>query len=157
VKALTSGAVEAAAPWRATAAELAGTALLLELVLTSILVRVILGTSHGARQVGRNSALAVGGFIAAAGLFAGTVTGASMNPARSLAPALVSGRLSDMWIYVLGPFAGALVAVAAIRLVGGRATLTERSAALGDQPASASVLDMLSRRQRIARGASGAE
>jgi aquaporin Z len=132
-------------------------ALLMELVLTSILVSVILGTALGARNVGHNSALAVGGFIAAAGLFAGTVSGASMNPARSLAPALLSGRLSDVWIYVLGPFAGALVAVAAIRVVGGRPTRTERDAALGDRPGVASARDMLSHRQRIARGASRAD
>jgi aquaporin Z len=74
-------------------------------VLTSILVSVILGTALGARNVGHNSALAVGGFIAAAGLVAGTVSGASMNPARSLAPALLSGRLSDVWIYVQQPAA----------------------------------------------------
>jgi aquaporin Z len=132
-------------------------ALLMEIVLTSILVSVILGTALGARNVGHNSALAVGGFIAAAGLFAGTVSGASMNPARSPAPALVSGRLSDIWICILGRLAGALMAVAAIRVVGGRATRAERDAALGDAPERASVLDTLSDRSRMARGASRAD
>jgi aquaporin Z len=126
-------------------------ALLMELVLTSILVSVILGTALGARNVGHNSALAVGGFIAAAGLFAGTVSGASMNPTRSLAPALVSGRLTDVWIYLVGPLAGALVAVAAIRVVAGRPTRTERDAALGDQLGMVSASDSLSDRQRLAR------
>jgi aquaporin Z len=85
-------------------------AVLMELVLTGVLVLVILGTASGARNVGHNSALAVGGFIAAAGLFAGTISGASLNPTRSLAPALVSGRLTDVWIYVVGPLAGGILA-----------------------------------------------
>jgi glycerol uptake facilitator-like aquaporin len=124
----------------------------MELVLTSILVSVIVGTALGARNVGHNSALAVGGFIAAAGLFAGTVSGASMNPTRSLAPALVSGWLSDVWIYLLGPFAGALVAVVAIRVVAGRPNRTERDAALGDQRGVASVPHSPRRYQRMQRG-----
>ena len=90
-------------------------ALLMELVLTNVLVLVILGTAVGASNVGHNSALAVGGVIAAAGLFAGTISGASLNPTRSLAPALVSGRLTDVWIYLLGPFAGAMLAVLGVR------------------------------------------
>lgn len=131
-------------------------ALVMELVLTNIVVLVILGTALGARNVGHNSALAVGGVIAAAGLFAGTVSGASMNPTRSLAPALVSGRLWDVWIYVLGPFAGAALAVAAVRMVGGRPTRTERDAALGDQPGLASAPDSLPRAggRRVASGTS---
>jgi aquaporin Z len=108
-------------------------ALLMELVLTNVLVLVILGTALGARNVGHNSALAVGGFIAAAGLLARTISGASLNPIRSLAPALVSGRLTDVWIYVVGPLAGAILAVIAVRAIGGRATPTERDAAVGDQ------------------------
>ncbi|MEA2160998.1 MAG: hypothetical protein QOD66_3378 [Solirubrobacteraceae bacterium] len=108
-------------------------AFLMELVLTNVLVLVILGTALGARNVGHNSALAVGGFIAAAGLFAGSVSGASLNPTRSLAPALVSGRLTDVWIYLCGPFAGALLATFGVRALGGRATPTERDAALGEE------------------------
>lgn len=107
-------------------------ALLMELVLTTILVLVILGTALRAKNVGHNSALAVGGFIAAAGLFAGTISGASLNPTRSLAPALVSGRLSDVWIYLVAPFAGGIIAALAVSGLEGRSTRSERDAALGD-------------------------
>jgi aquaporin Z len=108
-------------------------ALIMELILTNILVLVILGTALGAKNVGHNSALAVGGFIAAAGLFASTISGASMNPARSLAPALVSGRLADVWIYLVGPFLGGIVAAVVVRALGGRPPRTERDAALRDE------------------------
>jgi aquaporin Z len=108
-------------------------ALAMELVLTNILVLVILGTALGARNVGHNSALAVGGFISAAGLFAGTISGASLNPTRSLAPALVSGRLAELWIYLVGPFAGGIIAAFGVRVLGGRPTGNECDAALGDQ------------------------
>ncbi|HEV3228190.1 MAG TPA: aquaporin [Solirubrobacteraceae bacterium] len=108
-------------------------ALFMEVVLTAILVLVILGTASGARNVGHNSALAVGGFIAAAGLFASTISGSSLNPARSLAPALVSGRLSTVWIYLVGPSAGAIAAAFAVLAIGGRPTRSEREAALGER------------------------
>lgn len=90
----------------------AGTALVMEIVLTFGLVTVILGTASGARNVGHNAAIAVGGYVALAGLWASPVSGASMNPARSLGPALVSGDLHSTWIYLAGPLAGGLVAVA---------------------------------------------
>jgi aquaporin Z len=91
----------------------AGTALVMEIVLTFGLVTVILGTASGARNVGHNAAIAVGGYVALAGLWASPVSGASMNPARSLSgPALVSGDLHSTWIYLAGPLAGGLVAVA---------------------------------------------
>jgi aquaporin Z len=63
------------------------------------------------RNVGPNAAIAVGGYIALAGLWAGPLTGASMNPARSLAPALVCGDSSSAWIYIVGPIVGAAIAV----------------------------------------------
>ena len=85
----------------------AGTALVMEIVLTFGLVTVILGTASGARNVGHNAAIAVGGYVALAGLWASPVSGASMNPARSLGPALVS-----TWIYLAGPLVGGLLAVA---------------------------------------------
>jgi aquaporin Z len=88
-----------------------GTTILMELVLTVGLVSVILGTASGARNIGSNAALAVAGYISLAGLWAGPVTGASMNPARSLGPALVGGHWRDWWAYVLGPVAGAAIAV----------------------------------------------
>lgn len=86
-------------------------ALLMEVVLTASLVSVILGTASAAQNVGRVAALAVGGYIALAGLWAAPVSGASMNPARSFGPALVSGDFSGYWVYVVGPLAGALIAV----------------------------------------------
>ena len=89
----------------------AGAALVLEMVLTTGLVNTILATASGGRNIGPNAAIAVGGYIALAGLWAGSLTGASMNPARSLAPALVCGDSSSAWIYIAGPILGAAIAV----------------------------------------------
>jgi aquaporin Z len=86
-------------------------ALLMEIVLTASLVSVILGTASAAQNVGRVAALAVGGYIALAGLWSAPVSGTSMNPARSFGPALVSGDFGAYWVYVVGPLAGALIAV----------------------------------------------
>jgi aquaporin Z len=86
-------------------------ALLMEVVLTAVLVSVILGTASAAQNVGRVAALAVGGYIALAGLWAAPVSGTSMNPVRSFGPAVVSGDFSSYWVYVLGPIAGACIAV----------------------------------------------
>jgi aquaporin Z len=86
-------------------------ALLMEIVLTLGLVSVILGTASAAQNVGAIAALGVGGYIALAGLWSAPVSGTSMNPARSFGPALVSGDFSSYWVYVLGPLAGALMAV----------------------------------------------
>jgi aquaporin Z len=86
-------------------------ALLMEIALTGMLVSVILGTASTAQNVGRVAALGVGGYIALAGLWAAPVSGTSMNPARSFGPALVSGDFSGYWVYLLGPLAGALIAV----------------------------------------------
>jgi aquaporin Z len=86
-------------------------ALLMEVVLTASLVSVILGTASAAQNVGRVAALAIGGYIALAGLWSVPVSGTSMNPARSFGPALVSGDFSAYWVYVAGPVAGALIAV----------------------------------------------
>lgn len=86
-------------------------ALLTEALLTLGLVSVILGTASAAQNVGPIAALGVGGYIALAGLWAAPVSGASMNPARSFGPALVSGDFSSFWVYVAGPIAGALIAV----------------------------------------------
>jgi aquaporin Z len=87
-------------------------ALLIEIVLTGTLVSVILGTASAAQNVGAIAALGVGGYIALAGLWAAPVSGASMNPARSFGPALVSGDFGGYWVYVAGPLAGAIIAVA---------------------------------------------
>src|SRR5579872_1637449 len=76
-----------------------GKALAMEVVLTAGLVNTILGTASGARNTGTNGAIAVGGYIALAGLWAAPVTGASMNPVRSLAPDLVRSDFHTTWIY----------------------------------------------------------
>jgi aquaporin Z len=86
-------------------------ALLMEVVLTGTLVSVILGTASTAQNVGTIAALGVGGYIALAGLWSAPVSGTSMNPARSFGPALVSGDFSSYWVYVIGPLAGAMIAV----------------------------------------------
>jgi len=83
----------------------------LELILTLLLMVVILAVSTGAKEKGIMAGVAVGAVIALEALFAGPICGASMNPARSLAPALVSGYVEDLWIYLTAPVAGALLAV----------------------------------------------
>ena len=82
-----------------------------EALLTLGLVSVILGTASGAQQVGPLSAIAVGSYIALAGLWGWPVSGASMNPARSLGPALVLGNWTAWWAYLVGPVAGGAIAV----------------------------------------------
>ena len=83
----------------------------LEFLLTLLLMVVILCVSSGAKEKGIMAGVAVGSVIALEALFAGPVCGASMNPARSLAPALVSGNIESLWIYLTAPTAGAVVAV----------------------------------------------
>ena len=107
-------------------------ALVMEIALTFLLVTVILGTATSAKIVGYNAAIAVGGTIAAAGLFGIPISGASMNTARSLGPALVSGHLSNLWIYAVGPFAGVLLAAAVAFLLRGRTTPHAVEVAKGD-------------------------
>ncbi|HEY6276399.1 MAG TPA: aquaporin [Streptosporangiaceae bacterium] len=87
------------------------TAFLWEMVLTTGLVSVILGTASGAQQIGPLAAIGVGSYIALAGLWGAPVSGASMNPARSLGPALVLGDWTSWWAYLAGPVAGGTIAV----------------------------------------------
>jgi aquaporin Z len=87
------------------------TAMLWELVLTAGLVSVILGTASGAQNLGAIAALGVGGYIALAGLWGSPVSGASMNPARSLGPALVLNDWTSWWAYLIGPVLGGMIAV----------------------------------------------
>jgi aquaporin Z len=87
------------------------TAMMWEAVLTAGLVSVILGTASGAQAVGALAAIAVASYIALAGLWGGPVSGASMNPARSLGPALVLGDWTAWWAYLAGPAIGAVIAV----------------------------------------------
>jgi aquaporin Z len=104
----TPGLLGATTP-RAGAGDLK--ALAMEVLLTTGLVTTILGTASGARNIGSNGALAVGGYIALAGLWAASISGASMNPVRSSAPDLIRGDLSTTWIYVVGPVLGGIIAV----------------------------------------------
>ncbi|HEX2347552.1 MAG TPA: aquaporin [Ktedonobacterales bacterium] len=105
--------------------------LVMECVLTFLLVTVILGTAHDTKLAGHNAALAVGATIALDGLFASPVSGASMNPARSFGPALVSGDLGSVWIYFVGPLAGALLATLIAWALHGETTDTARRTAGG--------------------------
>ncbi|MCL5736959.1 MAG: aquaporin [Actinobacteria bacterium] len=82
-----------------------------EIVLTAGLVSVILGTASGAQNIGWGAAIGVGGFISLAGLVGSPVSGASMNPARSIMPAILVGDYTAWWAYIAGPLLGALIAV----------------------------------------------
>ena len=86
-------------------------AFLIEAMLTLGLVSVILGTASGAQNVGLFGAFGVGAYVCLAGLWASPLSGASMNPARTLGPDLVSAHLASFWVYLAGPLAGALLAV----------------------------------------------
>jgi aquaporin Z len=106
-------------------------ALAMEVLLTTGLVNTVLGTASGARNIGTNGAIAVGGYIALAGLWAAPISGASMNPVRSLAPDLLIGDFSTAWIYLIGPLVGALIAVAFEWILKGPPTTTGTIAAQG--------------------------
>ena len=88
---------------------------ILEFVLTFLLMFVILNVSTGAKEKGITAGIAIGSVIGLEAMFAGPICGASMNPARSLAPALVSGHLTGLWLYLLAPITGAAMAVVACR------------------------------------------
>lgn len=89
----------------------------LEIVLTLLLMFVILAVSTGAKERGITAGLVVGAVVGLEAMFAGPICGASMNPARSFGPAVVSGQLGALWIYLLAPTLGALAAVALDRLI----------------------------------------
>ena len=88
----------------------------LETVLTAILMFVILSVASGPQEKGLLAGVAIGGVIAFEALFAGPISGASMNPARSLAPAVVSGAVGDVWIYLAAPVLGAVIGVVCNRI-----------------------------------------
>ena len=94
-------------------------AFIIEVVLSAGLVSTILGTASSAQNVGPLSAVGVGGYNALAGLWASPVSGASMNPARSLGPALASADLHQLWIYLTAPPVGMLIAVATAYILRG--------------------------------------
>lgn len=90
---------------------------LLEIILTFILMFVILGVSTGAKEKGITAGIAIGSVVMFEALFAGPISGASMNPARSLGPAIASMQLASLWIYLVAPIIGALLAVVGCRCV----------------------------------------
>jgi aquaporin NIP len=89
----------------------------LELILTATLMFVILGVSTGAAEKGITAGIVVGAVIGLEAMFAGPISGASMNPARSLGPALMSGHVQHLWIYLLAPVVGAWIGVLGCRCV----------------------------------------
>ncbi len=95
-------------PWRA---------FILELLLTFFLMLVIINVSTGSKEVGTMAGIAIGGVVLLEAMFAGPITKASMNPIRSIAPALVSGHLEHLWLYIFAPILGALLAVVSCKLV----------------------------------------
>jgi MIP family channel proteins len=103
----------------------AGSALVYEAVLTAFLMFVIVAVATDTRAVGAGAAIAIGGTVGLDALFGGPITGASMNPARSIGPALVSGELHDLWIYLAGPILGAAVGALAYQVVRGARPLEE--------------------------------
>ena len=92
-------------------------AFVLELLLTFFLMVVIINVSTGSKEIGTMAAIAVGGVILLEAMFAGPMTKASMNPIRSLAPAIVSGNLQHLWLYLTAPFIGAILAISTCKLV----------------------------------------
>ena len=108
-------------------------AMLTELALTVGLVSTILGTASRAQNAGALSAVAVGGYIILAGLWSSPISGASMNPARSFGPALISGSLGSFWIYLAGPIAGGIIATGLTWLLQGSVKPKEREAAQGNK------------------------
>ena len=121
------GALALAAVWTSKPAELgatvptvgAGSAFVYELLLTAFLMFVIVAVATDTRAVGAAAAIAIGGTVGLDALFGGPVTGASMNPARSFGPALVSGTWTDFWVYLAGPILGAAAGALAYQVVRG--------------------------------------
>lgn len=94
----------------------AGSCFIFETILTFLLMFVIIHVAEGSKEKGLMAGIAIGGVVGLEAMFAGPVTGASMNPARSFAPALVSGQTASLWIYLTAPFLGAALAVASCYL-----------------------------------------
>ena len=92
-------------------------AFVLELLLTFFLMVVIINVSTGSKEMGIIAGIAVGSVVLLEAMFAGPITNASMNPARSLAPNVVSGNLSGLWLYMLAPIIGAILAVMSCKLI----------------------------------------
>ena len=92
-------------------------AFVLELILTFFLMVVIINVSTGSKEVGMMAGIAIGSVVLLEAIFAGPITNASMNPARSLAPNIVSGNIKGLWLYMLAPIIGALLAVVSCKFV----------------------------------------
>ena len=99
----TLGATLPVGPWHVS--------FILEVVLTAILMFTILCVATGSKEQGLMAGIAIGAVVGLEAMFAGPICGASMNPARSLGPAIASGRLAEVWIYIAAPILGALVGV----------------------------------------------
>jgi len=134
-----SGALIAAALLRGSLGNLAhtgatlpsgsqGQSFLWELVMSGFLMFVILAVATDTRAVGEAAAIAIGGTIALDAMFGGPISGASMNPARSLAPALVSGDLHALWLYIVAPVLGTSLGGLAYQFVRGEPRAAEESA-----------------------------
>ena len=123
----TVGALVLAAVWTDKPAHLGatvpsvgpGSAFVYELLLSAFLMFVIIAVATDTRAVGAAAAIAIGGTVGLDALFGGPVTGASMNPARSLGPALVSGTWTDFWVYLAGPILGAAAGALAYQAIRG--------------------------------------
>jgi aquaporin NIP len=94
-----------------------GRAFILELLLTFFLMVVIINVSTGSKEMGIVAGIAVGAVVLLEAMFAGPITNASMNPARSIAPNIVSGNIAGLWLYIAAPILGALLAVLSCRLI----------------------------------------
>lgn len=105
----------------------AGQSLLLEMLLTFLLMFVIMAVATDTRAAGQTAAIAIGGTVGLCALFGGPISGASMNPARSLGPALMSGTWDAQWIYLAGPVAGALAGAFVYVLLRASSTVGETS------------------------------
>jgi aquaporin Z len=92
-------------------------AAILEFLLTFFLMVVIINVSTGSKEIGTMAAIAVGGVILLEAMFAGPMTKASMNPIRSIAPALFTGNFKDLWLYIIAPILGTITAVSSCKLV----------------------------------------
>jgi len=116
--------------WHGTPADLGATvptvgtatAFAYEFTLTALLMFVIMAVATDTRAVGEAAAIAIGGTVALDALFGGAITGASMNPARTLGPAIVASEWTDVWIYIAAPITGALVGAVAYAAVRGAHT-----------------------------------
>ncbi len=97
-----------------------GTAVLIETGLTAVLVIAVLAVATDSRAQGALAAVAIGITVTLAGLIMGPITGASMNPARSIGPAVATGEYTSLWVYIVGPFVGALIGVVIYAYLRGR-------------------------------------